>query len=213
MLRGCLPWCMSSTAPATWKCWVWSPRSTLHWVCSPADTGVSSLLRSPSLEGLAGVAACSLLTAPSPQWEFEGVVGLVGWERKLERGCAWLEVISTKLFPEPEQLWRGRCGWTVRSEVRRRFVDSLKNGFVVTRLWGRSRSSLRPRGRLLLLLGRLLLPHPGHVPLLPPPVHVHLLQVSLHGFLDLSLGLFAFGLGVRVISENYMIWRKQYLSK
>ena len=184
MLRGCLPRCMSSTAPATWKCWVWSPRSTLHWVCSPADTGVSSLLRSPSLEGLAGVAACSLLTAPSPQWEFEGVVGLVGWERKLERGCAWLEVISTKLFPEPEQLWRGRCGWTVRSEERRRFVDSLKNGLVVTRLWGRSRSSLRSRGRLLLLLGRLLLPHPGHVPLLPPPVHVHLLQVSLHGFLD-----------------------------
>ena len=108
-----------------------------------------------------------------------------GWmRRKLERGCAWLEVISTKLFPEPEQLWRGRCGWTVRSEERRRFVDSLKNGLVVTRLWGRSRSSLRPRGRLLLLLGRLLLPPPGHVPLLPPPVHVHLLQVSLHGFLD-----------------------------
>ena len=153
MLRGCLPRCMSSTAPATWKCWVWSPRSTLHWVWSPADTGVSSLLRSPSLEGLAGVAACSLLTAPSPQWEFEGVVGLVGWERKLERGCAWLEAISTKLFL-PEQLWRGRRGWTVRSVVRRRFADGLNNGLVVTGLWGRSRSSLRPLGCLLLLLGR-----------------------------------------------------------
>ena len=45
-------------------------------------------------------------------------------------------------------------------------------------------SDLVVDGRLLLLLGRLLLPHPGHVPLLPPPVHVHLLQVSLHGFLD-----------------------------
>ena len=82
-----------------------------------------------------------------------------------------------------KKLYLQNCGWTVRSELRRRFVDSLKNGLVVTRLWGRSRSSLRPRGRLL-LLGRLLLPHPGHVPLLPPPVHVHLLQVSLNGFLD-----------------------------
>ena len=67
------------------------------------------------------------------------------------------------------------------------------------------KSNLQLNCHLLHLLGRLLLPHPGHVPLLPPPVHVHLLQVSLHGFLDLSLGLFAFGLGVRVISENYMI--------
>ena len=139
MLRGCLPRCMSSTVPVTWKCWVWSPRSTLHWVWSPSDTGVSFLLRLPISRVWQGwqPVVFSLRFHLVRIWRCRWS----GWmRRKLERGCAWLEVISTKLWMDGEEwiekeVCRQSEEWARRHQTLRKVTELSQNS------WSSSSSS------------------------------------------------------------------------
>ena len=155
MLRGCLPRCMSSTVPVTWKYWVWSPRSTLHWVWSSSDTGVSFLLRLPISRVWQGwqPVVFSLRFHLVRIWRCRWY----GWmRRKLERGCAWLEVISTvyktvstwaamkrKVWMDGEE--GGEKEVCRQSEEWARLHQTLRKKKELS--WS-SCSSLRPRGCL-----------------------------------------------------------------
>ena len=79
--------------------------------------------------------ACSLLTALSPREDLK--VSLVSLdEKKIRERLCLIRSYILQIYNLQNCFYLSSCeeeavGWTVRSEVRRRFVDSLKNELVV----------------------------------------------------------------------------------